>query len=325
MEKPSQRLAKKSLNIALAALEIYNKPDYKYREETFCILMINAFELLFKAKIVLENDEKIRALYVYERKRGKNNIELKQQIIKRNRIGEPYTLEINKCMNLLLNQNLITNNIKENIDILIEVRDNAIHFLNKSENLKIKVYSICAASIRNFSKLLSQWFKNIKIENYNFFITPLNFDTAMKSYDVLNEKVAEKNFVNYVDSITASSEQEDEFDILINVDIKLSKNNIDEAVLLRYANEGKRINIELNDEIFKRMYPYTNDEIIKMIKKKNPSVKQGKKLNEVKKILQENEICCKARYLDVVNKKGSRKYYYNSNFVDKFLELYIKD
>ena len=43
-----------------------------------------------------------------------------------------------------------------------------------------------------------------------------------------------------------------------------------------------------------------------------------------KKILQENEICCKARYLDVVNKKGSRKYYYNSNFVGKFLELYNK-
>ena len=59
-------MAKKSLNAILTALEIYNKPDSKYREEAFCILMINAYELLFKAKILLENQEKINSLYIYE-------------------------------------------------------------------------------------------------------------------------------------------------------------------------------------------------------------------------------------------------------------------
>ena len=45
MERLSSRLAKKSLNATLSALEIYNKPDSKYREESFCILMINAYEI----------------------------------------------------------------------------------------------------------------------------------------------------------------------------------------------------------------------------------------------------------------------------------------
>ncbi|MBQ6269387.1 MAG: DUF3644 domain-containing protein [Bacteroidetes bacterium] len=65
MEKKSYKIAEKSLNAVLAALEIYNKPDFKYRDESFSILMINAFELLFKAKMLKENNEKIKYLYIY--------------------------------------------------------------------------------------------------------------------------------------------------------------------------------------------------------------------------------------------------------------------
>ena len=52
MYKLSLRIASKSLDASLSALEIYNKPVFNYREESFSILMVNAFELLFKAKII---------------------------------------------------------------------------------------------------------------------------------------------------------------------------------------------------------------------------------------------------------------------------------
>ncbi|MBI5328290.1 MAG: hypothetical protein HZB80_08405 [Deltaproteobacteria bacterium] len=45
----------KSVSAALSAIEVYNKPDFKYREETFAILMTNYWELLLKAKIIKEN------------------------------------------------------------------------------------------------------------------------------------------------------------------------------------------------------------------------------------------------------------------------------
>lgn len=249
MEKMSQRLAKKSVNAILAALEIYNKPDCKYREESFCILMINGFELLFKAKILSDNSEKINSLYVYENKKGKKDKILKQKIIKRNRT---YTIDINRCMNLLLSQGGITNNIKENIDILIEIRDNAIHLLNNSNNLKQKIYSICVASIKNYVKLFENWFPKVGIQNYNFFITPLNFDIALKNYDTVNLSVAENNFINYIELASNLASENDEFDILLNVDLKISRNNINEALLIEYANNGKKINVELNDETFKK-------------------------------------------------------------------------
>jgi len=41
-------LLDKSVNSMLSAIEIYNKPNFSYREETFAILATNAIELLFK-------------------------------------------------------------------------------------------------------------------------------------------------------------------------------------------------------------------------------------------------------------------------------------
>ena len=34
----------------VAAIEIYNKPQFSYRPQSFAILALNAWELLFKAK-----------------------------------------------------------------------------------------------------------------------------------------------------------------------------------------------------------------------------------------------------------------------------------
>lgn len=56
----------------ISAIEIYNKPDFKYREETFAILAINSWELLLKAKWLKDNDNKIRSLYVFEKTKKKN-------------------------------------------------------------------------------------------------------------------------------------------------------------------------------------------------------------------------------------------------------------
>ena len=44
-------LLDKSVGSMLSAIEIYNKPNFQYREDTFAILSVNAWELLLKAYI----------------------------------------------------------------------------------------------------------------------------------------------------------------------------------------------------------------------------------------------------------------------------------
>lgn len=61
-----QRLLEKSVHSALSAIEIYNKPDFKYREESFSILMVNTWELLLKARILQRNKNKLESIYIVD-------------------------------------------------------------------------------------------------------------------------------------------------------------------------------------------------------------------------------------------------------------------
>ena len=85
-KKISNRLLEKSLSAALLGIELYNKPNIEYREESFAILIINAYELLFKAKVV-EDTGKINSIYEYEKKKLVDNTSSKRNYIKNQNWG----------------------------------------------------------------------------------------------------------------------------------------------------------------------------------------------------------------------------------------------
>lgn len=66
MKSRSKLMLEKSVSAMLAAIEIYNKPDFKYREETFSVLCINAWEILLKAKVLNLSGNKIGSLIAME-------------------------------------------------------------------------------------------------------------------------------------------------------------------------------------------------------------------------------------------------------------------
>lgn len=320
-KKISYKLLGKSLSAALLAIELYNKPNVEYREESFSILMINAYELLFKSKMI-DDTNNIRSIYVYEKKKLNNNISSKREYIKRNRIGEPMTKGITNLMNILRSQKKISQNIFENISLLIEIRDNSIHFLNDNNLLKYKIYTICVATVKNYYRLIEKWFVNFNLSNYNFYITPINFTGIEGDVETLNLEVAQKNFVNYINLASSAADNNDDFDVCIKTELKFTRVETDEALLIQYAKEGKQINVEISDELFKKMYPQDFSTMIENYKNKY-NLKINEKFNKAKCFLQKEEICCKARYLDP-NRNGQRRYYYNPNFINKIYELVKK-
>ena len=79
MKSRSQKLLDKSIAATVAAIEIYNKPDFQYRGETFSILAINGWELLLKAKWLDENGNKIQSLYVKKRRQKKMEVKARSK------------------------------------------------------------------------------------------------------------------------------------------------------------------------------------------------------------------------------------------------------
>jgi hypothetical protein len=60
----SSRLLQNAEAALISAIEIYNKPTFAYREETFAILALNAWELLLKAKLLEIKENKSSCLYI---------------------------------------------------------------------------------------------------------------------------------------------------------------------------------------------------------------------------------------------------------------------
>ena len=52
--KPSvaSKLFDKAVSAITSAVEVYNKPGFRYRDETFALLALNAWELMLKARVV---------------------------------------------------------------------------------------------------------------------------------------------------------------------------------------------------------------------------------------------------------------------------------
>src|SRR5712692_9991625 len=95
------RLLQNAEAALMSAIEIYNKPAFAYREETFAILALNAWELLLKAKVLTEHNNAPRSLYVYFKRPTAAGKQSKKLYVKRNRTGNIMTVGIDGCVTLI--------------------------------------------------------------------------------------------------------------------------------------------------------------------------------------------------------------------------------
>lgn len=170
-------LVEKATHAAVAAIEVYNKPGFKYREETFAILMLNAWELLLKARILKENRSKLRSIEVWESKptnKGKSS----KLAPKKNRAGNTMTIGVLPAANMVkgYTKYSIDDYAIENMSLLMEIRDNAIHFLNVGRDLHKRLQQVGAAALRNFAFAAKSWF-DCDLSQYQFALMPVAFET----------------------------------------------------------------------------------------------------------------------------------------------------
>lgn len=269
-----KNLLDKSVAAALSSIEIYNKPDFKYREEIFVILLINAWELLLKAKI-LKNEKKPTSLYVYAGRR-----------IKRNRAGTPFTIDIVGALRELDLNDIL----EENLDRLIEVRDTAIHFYN-TDSTSYLVYSLGAASLRNFNKLIKQWFGINLSKTYNFNILPLGFAYNFKTFttlDIDNEPGVVRNIILDISKRQKENRVEkDGFYLVCEIRAELvsAKKIVDsEALRIVVDKEAKNAPVAIIErKNITDLYPHTWTDIRDKLRKEIPNFNQNQLHNIIKK------------------------------------------
>ena len=156
-------LRNNSMAAMLAAIEIYNKPKFDYREECFSVLLVNAWELLLKA-ILSKNRQRI----FYPKKRG-----------------EPYrTLSIQDALykaREYFPSEIQYEPVAENLRMLIHYRNNVIHFYNQQE-FGVVIYGLAQTSIINYRDILLSIFNKDIANIMTISLLPLSFGPDNVAY-----------------------------------------------------------------------------------------------------------------------------------------------
>ncbi len=87
MKSRSRTLAGKSIDAMLAAIEVYNKPTFAYREESFAILAINSWELLLKARLLQLANNRLAVILSYEHRQRADGTHSEKLYRKKSRSG----------------------------------------------------------------------------------------------------------------------------------------------------------------------------------------------------------------------------------------------
>ena len=315
-------LVDKSVNSMLSAIEIYNKPNFSYREETFAILAVNAQELLFKAKLLKLHRYNLRCLHILEAVKTKNgNLHKKNKQPKTNRSGNAQTIGLFEVINNLDTLGFkLTKNHLSNIEALVELRDNAIHFHNENHISK-EIQEIGFATIKNYLHIIKLWDIDVDLTSYNLYLMPLAYvDSKVISTGVITDEVS--NYLNFVKTrIDNEDKNDDDFDIAISIDISFKKENSFGELGFKYEDNG--IPIKLTEENIKEKYPLTHGEVCRKAKLRYTNFKQNGQFHSLLSKIKEDPKLSHQRLLDPDNPKSSNKPFYNSN-IWKVLDKYYK-
>lgn len=322
----STRLLQNAEAALISSIEVYNKPTFAYREETFAILALNAWELLLKAKLLSVNDNDPRCLYVRfapKTKAGKPSMKLQ---VRRNRTKNVMTIGLEACIKELdKNGTSVPAAVRANLDALTEIRDNAIHYLNASPLLAKQVLEIGTASLRNFIELGKLWM-DLDLSSYSLYLMPIGFFPAdgVTGMTVSND---EKNVVNYLAGLMSAppDSSTNDFHVSLDVNISFKRTSSADAIPVIHSDAPEAVPFEISEEDIRKQFPWDYAVLTEKVKRNQyVDFKENDKYHTLRKKLAKDPKFMKTRYLDPGNPKSSRKDFYNPNILAEFDKVYTR-
>jgi hypothetical protein len=332
MARPSKAEAMyfKAEAALIAAIEIYNKPDFAYREETFAILAINAWELLVKAKVLAENRNRLAALYVYEHRTKADGTLSERSYLRRNRAGNPHTIGlVNAISQLEKNpKTRLPTEVRGNLEALLEVRDNAVHFINARFDLAKAVLEVGTACVRNFVALADKWFGQ-GLSRYSLYLMPIGFLSAPSATAVvvggeegrlvayLRNLMAAQNALPSVSTTSA-------YHIGLDLNITFKRTATNAVTTFALTNDPNAPHVYMTEEDVRQKYPWDYKELAKRCRDRYVDFKENEDFHKVRKPLVADSRYVRNRFLDPGNPRSATKQFYNANILAEFDKHYAK-
>ena len=326
MKSRSKQVLSKSVDAIIAAIEVYNKPTFAYREEAFAILAINAWELLLKARILQIDSNRISALIDYEHSQLSNGKVSKKLYRKTNRSGNYISIGLFKAFDRLVNDygNRVDYRVRNNLEALTEIRDNAVHFFNKGFNLRKKVYEVGTASLKNYLILARQWF-GIDLNKYQFFLMPIAFlGEIPQGVTLISRNKEEHKVIEYIRSLESedATDSTNDFNMTLGVDISIRRVRDISVPTVHISDSPDATPITLKEEDIREQFPWDYGILTNRLQRRYLNFILNHEYHTIRKRLEKNPKLCRTRYLDPGNLNSTKKRFYSPNIISEFDKHY---
>jgi len=312
-------LIDKSISALISCIEIYNKPDFKYREENFVILLINAWELLLKAKIIEDNGGKKQVIYVKEYDNKKDGTKSKTWRYKTTESGGYHTINIIKSLKLIKERDLLEPQIEANIESLIEIRNTSVHYYNVSMDYVRVIHEIGSASIYAYIEYLYEWFSK-RLDQYNLYLLPISFfkSSVIESAPIYKH---ENELLKYISDQQKKYPYKESEKLHYAIYIKISftkKSNGTAGVFL--TNDPSAPRVQLSNEELAERYPLEHKDLVDKCKDRYSNFSYNTQFHKIKSKYWNNLKYCYPIYPTLKNTGNPRRAYSSAmlNILDKY-------
>jgi len=321
----SKELHEKSLQAAISAIELYNKPDFRYREESFAILMCTAWELLLKAKVLKDGAEEFN-LIVVTRREIDPITRADRWVPKLNRCGNPMTVALGMLAAKALQEKWdgYSKECLTNIELLLELRDNSVHLVNDDLALSERVLAIGLASVKNYMSLSTHWFAT-DFSRYNFYLMPISFFHGFESIVakcITPATEQSKRFIDYLATVKSETAVESEHHILLSIETKVLKGKSTDGIAVRWTADPAAPAMRVREESLLETYPYDTADLVKKLKERYIDFKQDKHFQKYKKPLLDDPKYCRRRLYNPKRSKSGAKNFFSSEVFKVFDQHY---
>lgn len=302
MKARSRELLERAVAAMVAAIDVHNKLDFSYREETFAILAINAWELLLKAKWLADNGNRLQSLYVRARSGSK------RPRYKKTRSGARMTHGIEYLAKKLHENGKLDQKVLHNLEAMIELRDTAVHFYHRNPAISERVLELGLACVKNFVSAAKDWF-NEDLSHFNTYLMPLSINPLPATPSIQLTR-NEKSFIDYIESLRPHEDDPGSpYAFAVNIEIKFTRSKTSDAVPVRLTKDPSAPALRFTEEQIRENYPWDYQELTERCRKRYENFKVNKDYHRIRKSLESDPRFAHERRLDPEKPRPSKMFY----------------
>ncbi|KAB2965142.1 MAG: DUF3644 domain-containing protein [Zoogloea sp.] len=322
----SKNLLCKAVEALIAAIEIYNKPVFGYREETFAILAVNAWELLAKARLLQLAGNKMSAILEYAPRIKANGDKTEKAYRRRNKAGNAITVGLFKALDRLGADYgaAVDAPIRQNLEAIAEIRDNAVHFANKDLAFAKSFHEISSATVANFVQAARIWFGD-DLSDRRMFLMPLAFISGVSTVPGLSMNGEERHLARYLEDLkSADTGHDGNFAVALTVEISMKRTKDGSGSPFSVTRDPSAVMVRLEEADIRETYPWEYSTLRVRLRNRYENFKENSAYHLIRKELEKDSRFCRRRLLDPGKPDGTKKNFYSPNILREFDAHYTR-